>query len=493
MATTPPLSPSIAAAKISRVEGWIQQLSKPASAQTNDLSPPSTPENRLSLKRKHVTSAPVTYTMSTRTTSPKRPRLDTDTEVLPSHSLSAAGAASNASALVLNERNTFSPPSSQAGTRSPRRANSPSRDNIAVLASASPPTITEPSSGLKTPPPRRVRDVMERLEDGLDSGWIPGWLREPIEEEQDFGYQRIERHAWDQSTARSLSVTVGGEERKRLAYVLRKVKKIWLNARVCQSRGRDENAWCMDVIQPLVKLAMRLEGEEKFWLQSVQSQAIATEFLSTVPDVSGKLRLLDRKADFTLSFSHMPSPGFENLYNRLRSADNPVVSHMADAFTKTTALFSCVEVKPASGDHTEAEYQLSVWMAASLRKKMQLARRVGLVDKSSLVEPCFAIVGHETHVYFAYVSEERDAVHILGPEVGSLGLCETRSVSGIFRALRLWRNVIKYGKDGGSEGFWGSFMGTVLQRLAGDIDEEHDAALASVGQPSDEGICIRAS
>ncbi|KAF9728469.1 hypothetical protein PMIN01_13602 [Paraphaeosphaeria minitans] len=83
----------------------------------------------------------------------------------------------------------------------------------------------------------------------------------------------------------------------------------------------------------------------------------------------------------------MPSPGFEDLYNCLRTAGNPIVSHMADAFTKTAALYSCVEVKPASGDHTEAEFQLSVWMAASLRKKMQLARRVGLVDKSSLVEP----------------------------------------------------------------------------------------------------------
>jgi hypothetical protein len=158
MATTPPLSPSIAATKTSRVEGWIRQLSKPALGRANDLSPPSTPENGPSLKRKRVTSASVTYTMSTRTTSPKRPRRGTDTEVLPTHSVSAAGAASNASALMLNERITFSPPSSQAGTtgRSPRRANSPSRDNIAVLASASPPTITEPSSGLKTPPPRRV-------------------------------------------------------------------------------------------------------------------------------------------------------------------------------------------------------------------------------------------------------------------------------------------------------------------------------------------------
>jgi hypothetical protein len=167
----------------------------------------------------------------------------------------------------------------------------------------------------------------------------------------------------------------------------------------------------------------------------------------------------------------MPSPGFEDLYSRLRTANNPVVSHMTDAFTKTTALFSCVEVKPASGDHTEAEYQLSIWMAASLRKKMQLARHVGMGDKSSLVEPCFAVVGHQTHVYFAYIgSEERDIVHILGPEVGSLGLCETSSVSGIFRALKLWRNVIRYGRDEGSDGFWGGFMGAVLQGLAEGVD-----------------------
>jgi hypothetical protein len=148
MATTPPLSPSIAATKTSRVEGWIQQLSEPASARTDALSPPWTPASSPSLKRKRVTSsAPCTYTMSTRTASPKRRRHDSEAEVLPSHSVSAAGAASNASALVLNERNIFSPPGSQAGTRSPRRANSPSRDNITVLASASPPTITEPSSG----------------------------------------------------------------------------------------------------------------------------------------------------------------------------------------------------------------------------------------------------------------------------------------------------------------------------------------------------------
>jgi hypothetical protein len=144
---------------------------------------------------------------------------------------------------------------------------------------------------------------------------------------------------------------------------------------------------------------------------------------------------------------------------------------MADAFTRTTALFSGVEVKPASGDQTEAEYQLSIWMAASLRKKMQLARRAGVVDKSGLVEPCFAVVGHDTHVYFAYMeSEERDTVRILGPESAPFGQCETRTLSGVFRALRLWRNVVKYGRDEGGIGFWGGFIREVLQRLAGDID-----------------------
>jgi len=189
MAASPPLSPSIAAAKTLRVKDWIQQLSESDPTKEDALSLPLTPENHLLLKRKRATgSAPCIYAMSTRNPSPKRPRRDTDAEVLPIHSISAAGASSHASALMLNETNTFSLLSSQAGNRSPRRANSLTRDSIAILASASPATITGPSSGLERPPPRRVRDIMERLEDGLGGGWIPGRLREPIEEDADFGY-----------------------------------------------------------------------------------------------------------------------------------------------------------------------------------------------------------------------------------------------------------------------------------------------------------------
>jgi hypothetical protein len=111
---------------------------------------------------------------------------------------------------------------------------------------------------------------MERLEVGLDRGWIPRPLRVRIEEDTDFGYQRIESRAWSDSTPQTFSnQDVDNEDQEALTYVFKKVKEIWLSARICQARGRDENAWCIDVIQPLIKLAMKLEGEGKFWLQSV--------------------------------------------------------------------------------------------------------------------------------------------------------------------------------------------------------------------------------
>lgn len=195
----------------------------------------------------------------------------------------------------------------------------------------------------------------------------------------------------------------------------------------------------------------------------------------------------NRKADFTLSFSTEPSPGFKDLYDRLEAAENSIVSHLNDAVTRTTALFSCIEVKAVDGDQSEARCQLCIWMAASLRKKRQLAQSAGLEDMRGLVEPCFVIFGHQLQLHFAYMEEGTDKVHIVGPMMRPFQLCETSTLTGTFQALRLWRNVIRYGRDEGSEGFWGGFMGVVLEKLAGDTDEEHSAALASAAQTLDEG------
>jgi hypothetical protein len=99
------------------------------------------------------------------------------------------------------------------GARNPRRPINPSRDTIAVLATACPPPMTEPSSGLKEPPPTRVTDVMERLGEGLDGGWIPSQLWNFPGQGTDFGYQRIERRAWTSSAAPDvLDLAVGSNE-----------------------------------------------------------------------------------------------------------------------------------------------------------------------------------------------------------------------------------------------------------------------------------------
>ena len=266
MAATPALYPSSPVASLSRVKDWAQQLSGLASAHADALSLPFIAERDPLLNRKRKRSAPCPHRMSP--PSPKRPRRDTDLEILPSHSVSAIEMASGV--LDLNKGNTFSLPASQVTGQTPRRSNSPTRDNVVILASAVPPTITMASSGLEVPPPRKVTNVMDRLEEGLGQGWIPGRLRELIEGDQDLGFQRIERHAWSEGTIQNLSdLRIDDDEYIRLTYILRKVKQIWSNARLCQLRGRDGNAWCMDVLQPLVKLAIRLEGKEKFWLQSV--------------------------------------------------------------------------------------------------------------------------------------------------------------------------------------------------------------------------------
>jgi hypothetical protein len=214
-----------------------------------------------------------------------------------------------------------------------------------------------------------------------------------------------------------------------------------------------------------------------------QTQAIEPDYLS-IDSKTG--RRLDRKADFALSYSHEASD-LSDLYARLLPRIS-AVSHVSDAFTKTTALFSGIEVKPADGDKSEAEYQISIFMGASLRKKAELARMAGLLDlASALIEPAFVVVGHEWYFYLVYLYPN-GAAHVL--EHGS---CSTNSVSGVFKILRVLRNTVEYGlegfEEGGSKakvGYWGGFLKPVLERLAGG--EEKTRGNASAATPGDEAI-----
>lgn len=100
-------------------------------------------------------------------------------------------------------------------------------------------------------------------------------------------------------------------------------------------------------------------------------------------------------------------------------------------------------------------------MAASLRKKAKLARCTRLPDTACLVEPGFTVVGHELYFYIAYMDSGHGAVRIL-----EFGNAATSSISGVFKQLRMWRNVIEYGLNNGPHGFLGGFLMPVLERLA---------------------------
>lgn len=60
-------------------------------------------------------------------------------------------------------------------------------------------------------------------------------------------------------------------------------------------------------------------------------------------------------------------------------------------------------------------------------------------------------MGHELYFYIAYMdSGQGEAVRIL--EFGN-GNAATSSMSGVFKQLRMWRNVIEYGLDEGLDSF----------------------------------------
>lgn len=205
-----------------------------------------------------------------------------------------------------------------------------------------------------------------------------------------------------------------------------------------------------------------------------QSQSINPLYLSTIPaptltDPTHR-KLIDRKSDYVLSYSHR-DPTISGLCKRLDAMDKGEVGHTYDAFTRRTALFSGFEVKSSSGDKTEAELQVNIWIAAQLRKKRELAEKAQFcIDLTMMVEPAFTIVGHDHSVYYAYPRDDaisgQRSTHVLGPDIDRFGRLSTESVRGVFRLLRLYGNLLRYGMDEGEDGYWGCFLGVLLDRLA---------------------------
>jgi hypothetical protein len=74
------------------------------------------------------------------------------------------------------------------------------------------------------------------------------------------GHQKIKPTDFDRGDMRSC---------EELLPFWEEVKKIFLNARDCKDGSRDENAWCDDVVRPLVHLAMKMCGDNRWCFQNV--------------------------------------------------------------------------------------------------------------------------------------------------------------------------------------------------------------------------------
>lgn len=86
----------------------------------------------------------------------------------------------------------------------------------------------------------------------------------------DVGFQRFKPVAFSNTATHDLSdPSLDPAARAELEYTLKKVKKIFKKALHCQTRGRDENVWCDDVVRPMAKLAPRLYAIGRLSLQSV--------------------------------------------------------------------------------------------------------------------------------------------------------------------------------------------------------------------------------
>ncbi|RMZ71957.1 ribonuclease h [Pyrenophora seminiperda CCB06] len=492
-------SSSSSSQSLDRVWDWLR--ASPDPALTASPLPPPTPRKSpatsptRSLKRLRAASR---YDIDNDNT----PRSSSRTKRRRKHDDSLSEqSASRTGSIVLYDRTVLTAISSA------KRTSSPGRDLI-LLRNARPSISLSSMTMLPKPLSEeamtRLGQLRGQLGSALKGGYIPGGLRDAIEQDPEFqsslSMQPIDEEAFDHTDRRTLADFA-------LADTLKQVKNIFQSATLCAEFGRDENAWCFNVVWPLMELAIKLHGGNKWRPESVQSQSINPLYLSRISDPSApsKERHLFRKTDFCFSYSYLDQH-FRALYKQLEGASAIDVSHTMDNFTSRAVLFSGIEVKPENGDRNEAELQMGIWMAASLRKKMELARGafIGTPGSGSesnstfavghdsneiqnpnineddpsvtaLLEPALTIIGHEHNIYYAYPTSATGDITILGPDE-KFGNLSTRSVQGIFKLISFYATILDYGyrveMNSGHDsngGPWGDYLEKIITNMSSGI------------------------
>jgi hypothetical protein len=149
---------------------------------------------------------------------------------------------------------------------------------------------------------------------------------------------------------------------------------------------------------------------------------------------------------------------------------------------------------------------MGIWMAASLRKKMELARSAFIETPGSesesvstfavghdangvqnpntneddpsvtaLLEPALTIIGHEHKIYYAYPTSATGDITILGPDEKFTNL-STRSVQGIFKLISFYATILDYGyrveMNSGQDsngGLWGDYLEKIITKVGSGI------------------------
>ncbi|KAF2254344.1 hypothetical protein BU26DRAFT_136771 [Trematosphaeria pertusa] len=487
-------SPSCSSPSFNRIRDWLRASPDPAliASPFRPLTPPKSPAATPRPPKRARDASPCDMDNNPlRSPSPSKRQRKED-------NFPSGQTASRSSSVVVSERTILT------ATGSAKRTSSPSR-HLTELRTARPSILLSP---ITMPPKRLSEDAMTRLGrlrrqlgSALKGGYIPVGLKDAIEQDPDFrlslSMEPIDEEAFDHEDTRTLADFA-------LVDTLQQVKKIFQGATLCTQFGRDENAWCFSVVWPLIELALKLHGNDKWRPESVQSRSINPLYLSRIsdPSVPTKERHLFRKTDFCFSYSYLDLH-FRRLYNWLEEANAIHVSHTTDNFTSRAFLFSGIEVKPENGNQKEAELQMGIWMAASLRKKMELARRASFgipVSESesasnsgvshdsneiknpdnnaddpsitALLEPALTIIGHEHKIYYAYPSSATGDITILGPDEKFTNL-STRSVQGIFKLISFYATILDYGYraqlDSGQEsdgGLWGDYLEKIVKEVS---------------------------
>ncbi|KAJ0417623.1 hypothetical protein BJY00DRAFT_289284 [Aspergillus carlsbadensis] len=405
------------------IKHWLDQVSgaaeapTPASAHSSPLPPPTSSHPQKKKKRRASIA-------TARDSSPsKRPR-------------------------IADDRTTISDISLRSTTSTTSRQVSPSRDILNQLRLADPPVIYGPLA--VSPVPESIVTLRKRLADGFGHNIIPRGLESRI-------------RAWDSLSADDIPETAYCNSSTlsdaSLDNLWAELKTIFFDARQCDFYNKDENAWCLDVVQPLLNSS--IQGFPLLQLVNVQSQQIDPSLLPRSKSTLGKL---SKKTDYTLSFACRDAL-VQDLYNKISLGGHGYeISQTTDAFTKRIVLFSGMEVKSEDGGKKEALAQLAIWLAAGLEKTRQLGAQVKGEgegeDSANWLLPSLGltIIGHDWYVYLAY--KLGNELHVVGP-VNAV-VTDTRTIYGILKVRDLIKRVAEYA----SQVYWPWIRDEILQPLA---------------------------